>query len=78
MTLACINQRMTPQEVLMGVTTVAARAINTEKRIGSLLPGFDADIAIFDASSVNHWLYHFQANACCGVIKSGQWVRNFS
>ena len=76
MMLACVNQQMTPQEVLMGATTVAARAISAEQRIGSLLPGFDADIAIIDAPSVNHWLYHFRANACCGVIKSGQWQRN--
>ena len=78
MTLACVNQRMTPQEVLMATTTVAARAIAAEQRIGSLLPGFDADITIIDAPSVNHWLYHFQANACCGVIKSGHWVRKFN
>lgn len=77
MTLACINQQMTPQEVLTGATTIAARAISAEHRIGSLLPGYAADIAIFDVPSVNHWLYHFQANACCGVIKSGQWVRRF-
>ena len=77
MTLACLNQRMTPQEVLMGVTTIAARAISAERRIGSLLPGFDADIAIIDAPSINHWLYHFRANACCGVIKSGNWVKKF-
>ena len=75
MTLACLNQKMTPQEVLMGATTVAARAISAERRIGSLLPGFDADITIIDASSVNHWLYHFRANACYGVIKSGNWVK---
>ena len=75
MTLACLNQRMTPQEVLMGATTVAARAVSAEQRIGSLLPGFDADITIIDAPSVNHWLYHFRANACCGVIKSGNWVK---
>ena len=73
MTLACINQQMTPQEVLMAATTVAARAIAAEQRIGSLLPGYDADIAIIDAPTLNHWLYHFRANACCGVIKSGQW-----
>jgi imidazolonepropionase len=73
MTLACINQQMTPQEVLMGATTIAARAVSSEHRIGSLLPGFEADIAIIDAPSLNHWLYHFRANACCGVIKSGQW-----
>ena len=78
MTLACINQQMTPQEVLMGVTTVAARAVAAEQRIGSLQAGYDADIAIFDVPSLNHWLYHFQANACCGVIKSGQWHRSFN
>jgi len=77
MTLACLNQHMTPQEALMGATTVAARAIAAEQRIGSLLPGFDADITIIDAPSVNHWLYHFRANACCGVIKSGRWERQF-
>lgn len=75
MTLACLNQRMTPQEVLMGATTIAARAITAEGRIGSLVPGFEADIAIIDAPSVNHWLYHFRPNACCGVIKSGKWER---
>jgi imidazolonepropionase len=54
MTLACINQQMTPQEVLMGATSVAARAIAAEHRIGS---------------------YHFQANACCGLLKSGRWQK---
>jgi len=75
MTLACLNQKMTPQEVIMGATTVAAQAISAEQDIGSLLPGFTADIAIIDAPSVNHWLYHFRANACFGVIKSGKWQR---
>jgi imidazolonepropionase len=78
MTLACVNQQMTPQEVVMGATTVAARAIAAQQRIGSLLPGYDADITLIDAPSVNHWLYHFRANACCGVVKSGRWVRKFS
>jgi imidazolonepropionase len=77
MTLACINQQMTPQEVLSGATTIAARAVSAEHRIGSLIPGYEADIAIFDVPSVNHWLYHFQANACCGVIKAGQWERRY-
>lgn len=75
MTLACLNQKMTPQEVIMGTTTVAAQAISAERRIGSLLPGYTADIAIIDAPSLNHWLYHFRANACYGVIKSGKWER---
>jgi imidazolonepropionase len=73
MMLACVNQRMTPQEVLMGTTSIAARAISAEQRIGSLHAGYDADIAIIDSPNLNHWLYHFRANACCGVIKSGHW-----
>jgi len=76
MTLACINQRMTPQEVMMGATTIAARAISAEQRVGSLLPGFNADITIIDAPTVNHWLYHFRANACVGVLKAGIWAKN--
>ena len=75
MTLACLNQQMTPQEVLMGATTVAARAIDAEQHIGSLLPGYEADIAIIDSVSVNHWLYHFRGDACTAVVKAGQWVK---
>jgi imidazolonepropionase len=76
MTLACLNQRMTPQEALNGATTVAARAISAQDRIGSLSPGFRADLAIIDAPSLNQWLYHFVPNACLGVIKNGEWVVN--
>jgi len=73
MTLACLNQQMTPQEALMGATTIAACAIAAEQRIGSLLPGYEADIAVIDTPSLNQWLYHFRANACCAVVKSGRW-----
>ena len=62
----------------MGATTVAARAIAAEQRIGSLLPGFEADIVIIDAATVNQWLYHFRANACHGVVKAGRWEKEFT
>lgn len=74
MTLACLNQAMTPQEVLMGVTTVAARAVSLHEDRGSLLPGFRADLAIIDAPSLSHWLYHFVPNACMKVLKNGAWA----
>lgn len=76
MTLACLNQQMTPAEVLKGSTAFAARAVNREKRIGSLLPGYQADIAVINVHSVNHWLYHAQSNACSKVIKAGQLLRD--
>jgi imidazolonepropionase len=74
MTLACLSQHMTPQEVLNGVTTVAARAISAETRIGSLLPGYLADLAIIDMPSLNQWLYHFVPNACVKILKNGLWT----
>ena len=72
---ACLNQQMTPTEVLTGATTIAARAIGRHDRIGSLLPGYRADIAVIDAPDLNHWMYHFRANACRAVAKNGHWVR---
>ena len=74
MSLACIQQRMTPQESLMGATTVAAKAISKSDCAGSLLPGYQADLAIIDAPSLNQWLYHFRPNACTSVLKNGNWV----
>ena len=73
---ACLNQKMTPAEALKGATIIAAKAINREQNVGSLQPGFQADIAIIDAPDINHWMYHFQANACVGVVKNGVWQHN--
>ncbi len=74
MTLACLKQGMSPQESLNAATTVAARAISAHERIGSLMPGYQADLAIIDSPTLNHWLYHFQANGCKAVMKRGEWV----
>ncbi len=71
LTLACINQRMTPEEALMGATAIAARALSAEGHIGSLTEGCQADLAVLDAMDLNHWLYHFRANACREVFKAG-------
>ena len=75
MTLACLQQGMTPQEVLMGATTIAARAIGLQDRIGSLQVGFQADMALIDAPSLNQWLYHMRDNACVAVLKNGKWIK---
>ena len=74
MTLACLNQGMTPQEVLNGATSIAARAIGRNDHIGSLLPGYQADFALIDTPSLNQWLYNFVPNACVAVFKNGQIV----
>lgn len=76
MTLAAVHQRMSPAEVLRGVTSHAARAIGIERSHGSLLPGYRADLAVIDAPEINHWLYHFRPNACVATLKTGQWLED--
>lgn len=75
MTLAAVHQRMSPAEVLRGVTTNAARALGLERSHGSLLPDYSADLALIDAGDINHWLYHFRPNACVATLKAGRWLQ---
>ena len=71
MTLACTMQGMTPAESLRGATIVAARAIGLAETHGSLEAGKRADFALIDAPDVEHWLYHFRANACVRTVIGG-------
>ena len=71
MLLAATSQRMTPAEVLKGVTMYAARAIGEAALIGSLEAGKRADFAIVDAPDVNHWIYHFAESACTAAYIGG-------
>ena len=70
MSLACVVHRMTPREVLDGVTRIAALSL-AEKKRGSLHVGYEADIAVIDAPSVEHWMYNFRERRCHLTIKSG-------
>jgi imidazolonepropionase len=70
--LACTLQRMTPAEALKGATTCAARAIGLDHEIGSLAPGFAADIAMLDASDVTMWLYQFRPAPCVASWVGGK------
>jgi len=72
LTLACTLQRMTPAEALKGATRYAAQALGLDAHTGSLEPGKQADFALLDAPSVNHWLYHFRANAVVQTFVRGR------
>lgn len=74
MYLACLNMKMTPEEVLVGVTMNAACAINRQDTIGSLEEGKLADIAIFNAPNLDYLVYHFGINHTDQVIKKGKVV----
>ena len=71
MTLACVRQNMTPAEALKGATIIAARALHLDKIVGSVEVGKSADLAIVDAPSPAHWLYHLRANGVVATIARG-------
>ena len=72
MTIACVKMKMTPAEALTAVTINAACAINRQDRIGSLEPGKQADMVIWDCPSYKHIPYHFGVNLVDKVIKKGK------
>lgn len=74
MQLGCLYLRMTPFEVLTATTLNGAYAIDRAERIGSLEIGKNADIAIFDAPSLDYIYYHFGKNHIRDVYKNGERV----
>ncbi|MEK7310097.1 MAG: amidohydrolase family protein, partial [Planctomycetota bacterium] len=60
---------------LTAVTINAACAINRENSIGSLEPGKQADMVIWDSPSYKHIPYHFGVNLVDKVIKRGKVIK---
>lgn len=71
LSLACTQMRMTPAEAIAAATINAAYSLGRNDRIGSLEPGKDADLAIFDVADHREIPYHFGVNHCCLVMKRG-------
>lgn len=74
MTLACLNLRMTPEEVITAMTINAAHAIGKADTIGSLEIGKQADIVLYDAPNLAYLPYHFGINHVHTVVKKGKVV----
>lgn len=72
MTLSSLKMKMTPEEVIAGVTINGAAALSIEDKVGSLQVGKKADIAIFDAPNLPYIIYHFGINHIDQVIKNGK------
>ena len=74
MNIACLKYRMTPEEVLTAVTLNAAAAIGRADRIGSLEPGKQADLLLWNAPDLDYVCYRFGSNLVGTVMKKGQIV----
>jgi len=74
MTAACLNLRMTPDEVLAAVTINAALAIGRADDVGSLEPGKQADLVIWRVSTSRQIPYWPAADLVRTVMKKGKVV----
>ena len=73
--LGCLKYKLTPEEVLTAVTLNAAAAIDLADRVGSVEPGKQADLVIWDAPDLDYICYRMGSNLVQTVIKKGVVVR---
>jgi imidazolonepropionase len=74
--LACTHLRMSPQEAIAASTINAACALRLQERKGSIEPGKDADLALFDVQDYREIGYWFAWNRCYQVVVGGHLVSN--
>ena len=72
MNLGCLRYRMTPEEVLTGVTLNAAAAIGRADRVGSAEEGKLADLVVWDAPDLDYLCYRLGSNLTRLVVKKGK------
>ncbi|MBS1518687.1 MAG: imidazolonepropionase [Bacteroidetes bacterium] len=74
MSLASVHLKMNAAEILNAVTINAAFSLNIENKTGSIEPGKQADLLIFDMPSYKYLVYNFGVNNLESVIKKGKIV----
>jgi imidazolonepropionase len=77
LSLACTHMRMTPQEAIAAATINGAWALRLGDRKGSLEPGKDADLAVFEAKDYREVPYWVAGNRCRLTIISGNLCKPF-
>jgi imidazolonepropionase len=71
MSLACTHMKMSPAEAIAAATINGAWALRLADRKGSVEPGKDADLAVFDVSDYREIPYWFGANRCALTMVNG-------
>jgi len=71
MSLACTHMKMSPAEVVTAATINGACALGLESRKGSIEPGKDADLAVFDVEDYREIPYWFASNRCALTVLNG-------
>jgi len=71
MSLACTQMKMSPAEAIAAATINGACALRLQERKGSIEPGKDADLAVFDAVDYREILYWFASDRCAFTVAGG-------
>ena len=74
MSIACIEMGLTPGEALAAVTINAACALGLGARIGSIEPGKQADLVVWDLPTIEQLPYWLSAPPARSVVKRGRRV----
>ena len=74
--MGCTLFRLTPEEVLAGVTRNGAKALGMEETHGTLEPGKAADFVLWDIKYPAELAYRIGHNPCRQVVKEGQVVKD--
>ena len=73
-TLACLKMGLTIEEAINGATINGAYSLGMSEVTGSLHPGKQADVILFDAPSYHYLVYNFGVQRITGLLKCGRLV----
>ncbi len=71
LSLACTHMKMSPAEAISAATINGAWALRLADRKGSIEPGKDADLAVFEADDYREIPYWFASNRCAFTVLNG-------
>jgi imidazolonepropionase len=74
MSLACTHMKMSPAEAVAAATINGAWALRVANRKGSIEPGKDADLAVFEVRDYREIPYWFGVNHCSATVLNGVMV----
>jgi len=72
LSLACTHLKMSPAEAVAAATLNAAWALRLQARKGSIEPGKDADLAVFDVADYREIAYWVASNRCAFAVLHGE------
>jgi imidazolonepropionase len=71
LSLACTHMKMSPAEAIAAATINAASALRLQNRKGSVEPGKDADLSLFETKDYREIPYWFASNRCALTLANG-------